>query len=145
MNRLNKIFEKYEVMTAYLFGSQRESGLKFFKGQKIKIEKTSDLDFGLLLKASPRDMYKFYGNLYYDLSAIFEPFSIDIVFLHEVDSLFKYEIIKGCRIYEKDEKFADEYEEAVMKYASDLSFKRKMFEQDFFEALKNGYFEIELK
>ena len=90
-------------------------------------------------------MYKLYGNLYYDLSIIFEPFNIDIVFLHEANSLLKFEIIKGPCIYTLDEKFADEYEENVMKFASDLSFKRKMFEEYFLEALENGYFEIELK
>ena len=55
------------------------------------------------------------------------------------------EFNKGHRTYSSDEKFADEYEENVGKFASDLSFKRKMFEKDFLEALENGYFEIELK
>jgi len=145
ISRLNKLFKKYEVILAYLFGSQKDSGLKYIKEQEVTIEEASDLDIGILLKNLPVNMYKLYGNLYYDLSIIFEPFNIDIVFLHEVNSLLKFEIIKGPRIYTLDEKFADEYEENVMKFASDLSFKRKMFEEDFLEALENGYFEIELK
>jgi len=90
-------------------------------------------------------MYKLHGDLYFNLSTIFEPFNIDIVFFHEVSYLLKFDIIKGRRIYTLDEEFADEYEESVMRFASDLSFKRKMFEKDFLEALENGYFEIELK
>lgn len=145
ISRLNKLFKKYEVILAYLFGSQKDSGLKYLKEQEVTIEETSDLDIGILLKKLPVNMYRFYGNLYYDLSSVFEPFNIDIVFLDEVNSLLKFEIIKGHNIYTSDEKFADEYEENIVKFASDLSFKRKMFEKDFLEALRNGYFEIELK
>jgi len=113
--------------------------------QKGHIEETSDLDIGILLENPHVNMYKLHGDLYLNLSAIFEPFNIDIIFFREVNFLLKYEIIKGNRIYALDEEYADEYEESVMKFASDLSFKRKMFEKDFLEALGNGYFEIELK
>lgn len=145
IKRLKKIFRKYEVASAYLFGSQKDYGLKYLNEKEVAVEKKSDLDIGILLKMIPDNMYKFYGNLYYDLSNIFEPFNIDIVFLNEVNPLLRFEIIKGERIYCCDEDFADEYEERVIKFASDLSFKRKMFEKDFLEALENGYFEIELK
>ncbi len=142
---LARVFEKNEILLAYLFGSQKEAGWEYLNEKKAAIEETSDLDIGILLKTPPVDMYKFYGNLYYDLSTIFEPFKTDIVLLHEVNFLLKFEIIKGHRIYTSNEKFADEYEEHVMKFASDLYVKRKMFEKDFLEALKNGHFEIELK
>jgi len=144
-NQLAGIFRKNRIALAYLVGSQKDAGLKYLQGKKPIIEETSDLDIGILLKTLPVDMYKFYGNLYYDLSNIFDPFNIDIIFLHEADFLLKFEIIKGHRIYASDEDFVSEYEENVMKFASDLAFKRKMVEEDFLEALKNGYFEIELK
>ena len=147
-NKIKRLFDKYNVILAYLFGSQKDTGIKYLNGQHVTIEKTSDLDIGLLLGnplVPPVNMYKLYGNLYFDLSTVFEPFNIDIIFLHEVNFLLKFEIINGHRLYELDEEFTDEYEENVMKYASDLNFKRKMFEKDFFEALKNGYFEIELE
>jgi hypothetical protein len=31
-----------------------------------------------------------------------------------------------------------------MAIAADLAFKRRMFEKDFYEAIHNGYFELEL-
>ncbi|MGB9682168.1 MAG: hypothetical protein ACP5RW_00645 [bacterium] len=65
-------------------------------------------------------MYRFYGDLYYELSEVFEPFNIDIVFLNKVNYLMKYEIICGYRIYTEDE-------EIVVKIASDLAFKQKLF------------------
>jgi len=145
ISNLNKILQKHAVILSYLFGSQKDNGMKYLHGQKIEIDRNSDLDIGILLETPPPHLYRFYGNLYYDLSMLFEPFNVDIVFLHEINSIFKFEIINGHRIYALDEKFADDYEENVMKLASDLFFKRKMFEKDFYEALENGYFEIELK
>jgi len=32
-----------------------------------------------------------------------------------------------------------------MKFAEDINFKQKLFEKDFLEALRDGYFEIKLK
>lgn len=145
ISRLNRLCEKHRVLLVYLFGSQKDAGLKYLHEQEVHIEETSDLDIGILLESPPANMYKLHGDLYFNLSTIFEQFNIDIVFFHEISFLLKYEIIKGHRIYALDEEFADEYEENVMKFASDLSFKRKMFEKDFLEALENGYFEIELK
>lgn len=145
ISRLNKLCKKYGIIIAYLFGTQQDAGFKYLQDQMMALEKTSDLDFGLLIKSPPERMYEFHGNLYLDLSKLFEPFNVDIIFLHEVDSLFKYEIICGQRIYTSDECNADEYEENIQKIASDLSFKRKIFEKDFYESLENGYFEIELK
>ena len=142
---LTRVFKKNEITLAYLFGSQRDAGLNYLYGEKAIIDETSDLDIGILMKTPPLSMYKFYGSIYSDVATIFDPFNIDIVFLHEVNFLLKFEIIKGHRIYAADEKFADDYEENVMRFASDLSFKRKISEEDFLEALKNGYFEIELK
>jgi hypothetical protein len=62
--------------------------------------------------------------------------------MHEVDTLFQYEIIKGVRIYEKDEFFADEFEEMIMKKAEDLVFKRRILIKEILEAIKDGYFEF---
>ena len=88
-------------------------------------------------------MYESYGNLYLELSRVFAPFHVDIVLLHEVHSLLKFETISGYRIYAEDEQFADDYEDLVVKFASDLSVKRRMFEPDFVKAIEDGHFEIE--
>jgi len=145
MERLGEILKKYGIVIAYIFGSQKDTGLNYLLGKKVEVDETSDLDIGLLLKSLPSNMYRFYGDLYYELLEVFEPFNIDIVFLNEVNYLMKYEIICGHRIYTEDEESADEYEEIVMKIASDLAFKQKLFEEDFLEALENGHFEIKLK
>ncbi len=144
-DELKMVFKKFQVSIVYLFGSQMESGILYLQGKKNKVEKGSDLDIGIAFKNPPKDVYQVYGGLYVDLSKFFKPFNVDIVFMHEVSFIFRFEIINGYRIYALDEEDADNYEEMVMKFASDLYYKRKMFETDFHEAIRDGYFEIKLK
>lgn len=144
-NELKSIFKEYSVSAAYLFGSQKDAGLLYIEGRKVAVEKESDLDMGITFLQPPEDVYQIYGSMYAVLSKIFKPFNVDIVFMHEVSFIFKFEIIKGHRIYAINSHAADDDEDIITKFASDLSFKRKMFEPDFYEALKDGYFEIELQ
>lgn len=142
-DKLRTVFKKNGVLLAYLFGSNQDIGRRFLEGSSEEIGKESDLDIGLLITPSSQTTYKDYGNLYLELSRIFAPFEVDLVLLHEVHSLLKFEIISGHRIYAEDEQFADGYEELVVKFASDLAFKRRMFEPDFIKAIEDGHFEIE--
>jgi predicted nucleotidyltransferase len=136
------LLKKYHVKIAYIFGSQKESGIAFLNDRNSTIDERADLDIGVVFEKLPTDTFGVYGEIYASLSILFEPFNIDLVFLQETDTLFQYEAIKGELIYCEDENFLDEYEELVMKMASDLSFKKAEFERDFIEAVKDGYFEI---
>lgn len=142
-NKLAGLFERHDVVLAYLFGSQQDAGYAFLEGKSPLTDEVSDLDIGILFREPPVHSYRSFGALYADLAAFFKPFKIDIVFLHEVHSLLKFEITSGVRIYAADEDEADAYEDMVMKFAADLAFKRRMFEPDFIEAVENGHFEIE--
>ncbi len=130
------------VKAVYLFGSQKDAGFAFLNNAIPHIEKEADLDVGIVFERLPKDVFDIYGELYAELSILFDPFNIDLVFLQETDSLFQYEAILGELIYCNDESFIDEYEEKVMKMASDLYFKKAESEKDFIEAVKDGYFEI---
>lgn len=143
MAELRKIFKKRGVLLAYLFGSQQDQGKRFLEGASYQIQEPSDLDVGLLVAPSSDTLYESYGNLYLELSRVFAPFNTDIVLLHEVHSLLKFKIISGHRLFAQDEQFADDYEDMVVKFASDLAIKRRMFESDFVKAIEDGHFEIE--
>jgi hypothetical protein len=145
MKTLSELFRKHGVNIAYLFGSQKEIGVAFLSNMEKEIAEVSDLDIGVVFGQMPNKIFDIYCELYADISIIFEPFAVDLVFLQETDALFQYEAIKGHLIYCEDESFLDDYEEIVMKRASDLSSKKPEFEKDFMEALKNGYFEIEYR
>jgi predicted nucleotidyltransferase len=139
---LIELLRKHRVKIAYIFGSQKESGIAFLNDRNSTIDERADLDIGVVFEKLPIDTFGVYGDIYASLSILFEPFNIDLVFLQETDTLFQYEAIKGELIYCEDENFLDDYEEMVMKMASDLSFKKVEFENDFLEAVKDGYFEI---
>jgi len=145
MLSLSEIAEKYKISMIYLFGSQAEAGKRYIDGEEVSVEPYSDLDIAVYFEEIPPATILTYGELYRDFAILFEPFEIDLVFMHEQDSLFQYEIIKGIRIYAKNEEFADEYEELIMKKAADLAFKQKEFIKDILEAIENGYFQFEYK
>lgn len=145
MKNLIQIMVKYKVGLCYLFGSQRDIGIDFVNGKEITITKSSDLDIGILFNSYPENSMEIYGSLYLDLSFVFEPFEIDLIFLNKANTFLQYEAIKGYLLYCTNEFIREEFEEMILKKASDLSYKRKEFEKDFLEAIRDGYFEIKLR
>jgi len=141
--KIRNIAKKYGIAIIYLFGSQAENGARYLAGDNIGVEDLSDLDVAVSFVNIPSQAMKIYGALYKELSEIFVPFYIDLVFMHEVETLFQYEIIKGERIFEKDEFLTDEHEERIMKMAEDLAFKRRIMNREILEAIEDGYFEFE--
>lgn len=142
MKKMGEIAERYGLTLIYLFGTQAENGRRHLKGEAVTPDRFSDMDIAVQFKALPENI-DIYGNLYIELSELFGPFDIDIVFIHEVDTFFCYEIINGIRVYEKSEEDADRFEEDVLKRAGDLYFKKKAFDEDAMEAIEDGYFSFE--
>jgi predicted nucleotidyltransferase len=141
--KIRNTAKEYGIALVYLFGSQAESGARYLKGDHIRVEDLSDLDVAVAFENIPSQAVKIYGALYKEFSEIFAPFSIDLVFMHDMDALFQYEIIKGEKIFEKDEFLADEFEERIMKMSEDLAFKQKIMNNEILEAIEDGYFEFE--
>lgn len=140
---ITDIAKRFGCSLIYLFGSQAEKGKEFIEGDDAAPEPFSDLDVAVAFENPPTEIIKIYGEMYKEFSKLFEPFNIDLVFMHEMSGLFQYEIIKGVRIYEKDEHAADEFEEEVMKRAEDMLFKKKIFDREIMEAIEDGYSEFE--
>lgn len=143
INNVRDIAERYGCNIIYLFGSQMDNGDRYLRGESVAIEQCSDLDIAVCFEIPPLDIYKIYGSLYKVFSEMFEPFKVDILFMHEVDTLFQYGVIKGIRIYEKDADAADQFEEGVIKRAGDLLYKKRIFDKEIMEAVEDGYFEFE--
>jgi predicted nucleotidyltransferase len=142
-DEIQSLAREYGIVLIYLFGSMAEEGKKYLQGKSITPDDSSDIDISIAFENSPSDPMKIHGILYKRLSDIFEPFHIDLLFFHEVDPIFQYEIIKGVRIYEKDKYYADDIEEMIMKKAGDLIFKKRVFNQEIVGAIEDGYFEFE--
>ena len=139
---IKTIAEKFGVILIYLFGSQADHGKRYLESNEVSSDPFSDLDVSIVFEKLPVETVKVYGSLYKEISELFDPFNIDLLFMHEVNCLFQYEIIKGVRIYEREESIADEYEEIIMKRAEDLSFKKRIFDREIMEAMEHGYFEF---
>jgi len=112
--KIRNIAKKYGIALIYLFGSQAENGARYLAGDNISVEDLSDLDVAVAFENIPSEAIKIYGALYKEFSKIFAPFYIDLVFMHDMETLFQYEIIKGERIFNKDEFSTDEFEEKII-------------------------------
>ncbi len=142
-DRVRDLAQKFGCILIYLFGSQAEKGKGYLEGEKVPLDHYSDLDVAVAFENFSNKPITLYGEIYREISKIFEPFNIDLVIIHDMDSLFQYEVIKGVRIYEEDERIADEFEERVMKRAGDLIFQKRILEREIMEAIEDGYFEFE--
>ena len=136
------IVEEFGIILIYLFGSQAENGKRYLDGKEVSSDPFSDLDVAIVFEQPPAETIKIYGRLYKEISELFDPFNVDLLFMQEVNCLFQYEIIRGVRIYERDESTADEFEETIMKRAEDLTFKKRISDREIMEAMEHGYFEF---
>jgi predicted nucleotidyltransferase len=142
---IKALAERYYIGLIYLFGSQADKGKGYLEGEEVMPEAFSDLDIAIAFENPPAEAIKIYGIFYKEFSEIFGLFNIDLIFMYEANTLFQYEIIKGVRVYEKDEPYADDFEERIMKRAEDLSFKKRILDNEILEAIENGYFEFEYR
>lgn len=140
---IRDIAEQFDCALIYFFGSQADEGRRYLNGEDVSPDLFSDLDVAVVFRESPIEAIKIYGDIYKEMSELLEPFNIDLVFMHELGALFQYEIIKGLRVYEKDERLTDGLEEEVMKGAEDLMFKKKVLDREIMEAIEDGYIEFE--
>lgn len=142
-NQIKAIAQKYGITLIYLFGSEAERGRIYLEGEKVTPYPFSDLDVAIVFEKALPEPMETYGRLYKEISEVFVPFNVDLVFMQEVNTLFQFEIIRGIRIYARDELDADEFEEAIMKRSADLLFKKRILDHEIMEAVENGYLEFE--
>lgn len=140
---IQQLASRYGLTAVYLFGSRAEEGRRFLEGVPPGRSEASDLDIAVVFATLPTDAVHLYGELFRDLGALFGPFEVDLVFFHETSPLFRYEIIRGVRVFAADAAAADDAEESVMREAADLSFNQRVFVQDVLEAITDGYREVE--
>lgn len=140
---MEALAKKFGIALVYLFGSEAEKGRAFLEGDQAAPTPFSDLDVAVAFERIPSEPMEVYGHLYRELSEVFHPFNVDLLFFHEVDTLFRWEIIKGVRVYASDTFDVDTFEEDILKRSADLSYKRRLRDQDIMEAVEHGYIEFE--
>jgi hypothetical protein len=90
-----------------------------------------------------KETRKVYGIIYEELCPLFRPLELDLVFLQETDYLLQFEAIQGENVFFSSRNFQDRYEEEVMSRAADWKFENEIYQKEFLESIRNGYFEFE--
>ena len=113
-----------EILVVYIFGSY---GTNYQR-------KNSDLDLAILFDKNLEIMDQMELAGKYELAIGLE---VDLINLNKVDIILKHEvIIKGEKIYSKDEIKTADFVEYVLKFAPDARITKKKFQDDYISGLK---------
>jgi|SRR3989338_7729233 len=125
-----RIFQKYKVKLAYLFGSQA----KGISGAE------SDFDLAVLFKEKPPDPLALKEITFLSLElGKFFPAEVDIVSLNDAPPLLKYEVISARKaLYCEKEKERINFEVSVLKEYIDGQFTRDIYFQALVDRIDKG-------
>ena len=121
--RLIQIAEEFGLDMIYVFGSEGKQVLGWLEGDKrgISILPQSDVDIGVKPAVGRTVPVKEKVDLALALEDFFSVNRVDLVVIPEVDPFLAANIIRGERIYCRDEYRADEYELYILRKAGDLA------------------------
>jgi predicted nucleotidyltransferase len=106
----------------YAFGSKAKDAKDFIQGRisNIPIE-SSDIDIGVRPMPPKTLTVKEKINLAIELEDLFGCRRVDLVVIPDADPFLAANIIRGERLYVRDEDDADEYELYILRRAGDLA------------------------
>lgn len=136
---LNKICKDYGVLAAYLFGSLAKKGADLLDGKRPeRVDPLTDIDLGVVFferPVDPKERIKTYSRLYSDLSDVFSPLNLDLIFLQETGVIIQFEAINGMLIYSHDDDKRLDYEERVIKFYQDWKPEYEQYTKEVLEAI----------
>ena len=115
---LNEIAVKFDLDIIYTFGSHAKEVLEWIEGKvpTFSVAPLSDVDIGV--KRSLKIGFSVKEKVH--LEDLSEVNRVDLVVIPETDPFLAANIIRGERIYSKDEHEADEYDLYILRRAGDL-------------------------
>ncbi|MFO7688441.1 MAG: nucleotidyltransferase domain-containing protein [Desulfobacterales bacterium] len=119
--KLEEICRRYSIDTIYSFGS-RGMELKLFVAGTGDIDRSKTSDFDVAVKIPPKKslIVREKSQLTIDLEELFQLTRLDLVVINEADPFLAANIIRGERIFCRDEYLADQYELYIFRRAGDL-------------------------
>lgn len=119
---LNEIAVKFDLDIIYTFGSHAKEVLEWIEGKvsTFSVAPLSDVDIGVKPSLKIGFSVKEKVNLALALEDLFAVNRVDLVVIPETDPFLAANIIRGERIYSKDEHEADEYDLYILRRAGDL-------------------------
>ena len=119
---LNKAAHKYNLYIIYAFGSNGKNVASLLENKALSLEirTPSDVDIGVRPASGKTLTIKEKVNLTLELEDLFSVKRLDLVVIPEVDPFLAANIIRGERIYCRDQLQADEYDLYILRRAGDL-------------------------
>ena len=119
---LKQICRQFGVVALYTFGSQAKKIKDWMEGCQDDIPlSTSDVDIGVRVISGANFSVTEKAKLALSLEDLFGSNRVDLVLLSQADPFLAAEIIRGERLFTRDEHEADEYELYVLRRAGDLA------------------------
>ena len=119
---VEKICQEFHVAILYVFGSRADEVYDWLEGKVSELAPgPSDVDVGI--KAVPGTRWSFRDKvlLAIALEDLCDVSRVDVVALDTANPYLAEEIIRGNRLYTRDEYEADEYDLYVLRRAGDLA------------------------
>lgn len=119
---MEKKCKLYNIEIMYAYGSRSQEVANFINAEgSLKKKSTSDIDIGIKpfkgCSLSIKDKIRFI----IECEDLFKVNKVDLVVLTEADPFLAANIIRGERLYCKNEYMTDEYELYILRKAGDLA------------------------
>lgn len=119
---LEEVCHRHSIEILYAFGSRAMEIKAFFEGKgRISSSAPSDVDIGVKVRKAPLFSVQEKVRLSLELEDLLDVNRVDLCLLNDADPFLVAEVIRGERIYCKDEFQADEYELYALRRAGDLA------------------------
>jgi hypothetical protein len=124
MERLVGLCREHGIALAYLFGSQRDLGLRLLRGEPISLsDPLADIDVSVVMGEplpGPDVRYRLYSRIHNALTDLFPGAPLDLVFLQENHAVFQAEAVLGRCAYAVSEARRNDYEHRILARAADF-------------------------
>ena len=122
-SKLNQIADQFKLDIIYAFGIHAKEVSEWVKGKRsvFSVTPSSDVDIGVRLCPGRRISVKEKVDLAPALEELFAVNRVGLVVIQEADPFLAANIIRGERIYSKDEYQADEYDLYILRRVRDLA------------------------
>ncbi len=126
-HQLSELCERYRLDILYAFGSRAREALDWMHGERESLSSSpSDLDIGVHTINGEQMYVSVTVDLMLELEDLFGVNRVDLVHLPQADAFLAANVIRGEKLFARDEIAADEYALYVLRRAGDLApFKRQ--------------------
>ena len=119
--KMNQIAERFELSIIYAFGSNAGALLEWIEHERFELSISSSSDVDIGVKPYPGEKLSVQEKVYLTMALedLFAVRNIDLVVIPEVDPFLAANIVRGERIYCRNEYEADEYDLYILRRAGD--------------------------